>query len=146
MASGRIIRTPLAAAPAVGTIVLAWALLERPVAWATFAALALLALAPTIPTGDVRRVALAGGATVGALAIGFDTWPHRALGEAWSALHAAPAVRAPFDPLGFPSLHGLVACSARKASIAAMPRAASRRSCARWWRRGAGGPFSCQAR
>ena len=31
------------------------------------------------------------------LAVVFDTWPHRGLDDAWTALHDAPAVRAPFD-------------------------------------------------
>jgi transglutaminase-like putative cysteine protease len=112
-------RTLVAAAPAVGTILVAWALLERPVSWGAFVALGLLALAPTIPTAAGHRVALAGTALVAALAVAFETWPYRAVGDGWAALHDAPAVRAPFDPLGFPSLHGLVAFTGFGLALAA---------------------------
>jgi protein-glutamine gamma-glutamyltransferase len=127
LARTSILRAPLAAAPAVGTIVLAWALLERPVSWGVFAGLSLLSLVPTVPIGNRRRIALIGGAGIGALALGFGTWPHGALADAWKAFHDAPAVRAPFDPLAFPSLHGLVACTAFGLAFAAALGVAARR-------------------
>ena len=63
-----------------------------------------------------------------ALAVAFDTWPHRALDRAWSALHDAPAVQAPFDPTAFPSLHGLVVAAAFGLALAASLGAAARRT------------------
>ncbi|HEY7178457.1 MAG TPA: transglutaminaseTgpA domain-containing protein [Gaiella sp.] len=127
MARAQVVREPLAAAPAAATIMLAWSLLERPVSWGAFVALTVLALAPTVPVARRARVALIACSVVGALAIGFDTLPHRALEHAWKALHDAPAVRAPFDPLAFPSLHGLVACTAFGLALAAALGVAARR-------------------
>jgi transglutaminase-like putative cysteine protease len=124
--AGRL-RRLFAVAPAVGTIVLAWALLERPVSWGAFAALALLALTPTLAAEHGRRTALAACVVVPGLAVGFETWPHRALESGWRALHDAPAVRAPFDPLAFPSLHGLVACTAFGLALAAALGVSARR-------------------
>ena len=128
MADLRAVRSVVAAAPAVATILLAWALLERPVSPWTFVALALLALVPALGAGNPTRAALVAVvvAAVG-LAVAFETWPHRALGDAWGALHDAPAVRAPFDPRGFPTLHGLVACAAFGLALAASLGVAARR-------------------
>jgi transglutaminase-like putative cysteine protease len=117
----------VAAAPAVGTIALAWALLERPASWPGFVVAALFALAPTVPRRDGARVAVAAGAIVVALAFVFRTWPHRALGHAWGALRDAPTVRAPFDPAAFPSLPGLVACAAFGLALAAALAVSGRR-------------------
>ena len=58
----------------------------------------------------------------------FGTWPHEALGDAWTALHDAPAVRAPFDPVSYPSLHGLVAIAAFGLALAATLAAVTRRT------------------
>ena len=52
MASARGLRPLAAAAPAVGDDPAAWSLLERPVSWGAFVALALLALVPALPLGD----------------------------------------------------------------------------------------------
>ncbi|HET8741323.1 MAG TPA: transglutaminaseTgpA domain-containing protein [Gaiella sp.] len=127
MASGRSLRVAVAAAPAVGTIALAWALLERPASWPGFVIAALLALAPTVPRREDARAAVAVGAVVVALAAVFRTWPHHALAHAWGALHDAPTVRAPFDPGAFPSLHGLVACAAFGLALAAALAVSTRR-------------------
>lgn len=120
-------RVLVAAAPAVATIVLAWALLERPASWAAFGIVSALALVPTLHSDPGRRVLLSVAATGCALSLVFGAWPHHALGEAWAALHDAPAVRAPFDPAGFPSLHGLVACTAFGLALAAALAVAARR-------------------
>jgi transglutaminase-like putative cysteine protease len=127
LARASCLRPLVAAAPAVGTIVVAWALLERPVSWGGFAALSLLALVPTLLGESARRTGLAVAALLVGLAIAFETWPHRALESGWKALHDAPAVRAPFDPLAFPSLHGLVACTAFGLALAAAVGVAARR-------------------
>jgi transglutaminase-like putative cysteine protease len=117
----------VAAAPAVGTIVLAWALLERPVSWPGFLLVALLALAPTVPRGARSLVTVAVVATTIALAALFHTWPPIALADAWDALHDAPAVKAPFDPAAFPALHGLVALAAFGLALAAALAVSARR-------------------
>jgi transglutaminase-like putative cysteine protease len=127
LARARVVRTTVAAAPPVATIVTAWALLEKPVSWGAFAAMAVLALAPTVAAGKSRRLGLACAASLCGLAVAFDAWPHQALGEAWTALHDAPAVRAPFDPAAFPPLHGLVAATAFGLALAAALGVASRR-------------------
>jgi transglutaminase-like putative cysteine protease len=128
LASARALRAVVAAAPPVATILLAWALLERPVAPSVFVALALLALVPALGAGSPARAGLAAAAVaVVGLSVAFETWPHRALGDAWGALHDAPAVRAPFDPAGFPALHGLVACAAFGLALAASLGVAARR-------------------
>jgi transglutaminase-like putative cysteine protease len=123
----RQLRATVAAAPAVATIMLAWALLERPVSWSAFVLAALLALVPTVSRGDVGRAGGGAVALVLGLAVVFRTWPHRALADAWAALHDAPAVRAPFDPTGFPLLHGLVACAAFGLALAAALAVSTRR-------------------
>ena len=61
------------------------------------------------------------------LAVAFATWPHAAVGDAWTALHDAPAVRAPFDPTAYPSLDGLVVVAAFGLALAASLAAATRR-------------------
>ena len=106
------LRGPLTAAPLVVTVVLAWAMLEDPVAWRTFVAVAVLALAPALPLRTAHRIGACVLAALAALAVSFGAWPQEALGDAWTALHDAPAVRAPFDPASYPSLHGLVAIAA----------------------------------
>ena len=127
MASSRRFRPLVAAAPAVGTILFAWSLLEQPVSWGAYVALALLALVPALPLARRASVALGAGAVLAALALAFETWPHRALAQAWAALHDAPAVQAPFDPLGFPTLHGLVACTGFVLALAAVIGVVARR-------------------
>ncbi|HEY1317049.1 MAG TPA: transglutaminaseTgpA domain-containing protein [Gaiella sp.] len=127
MARGLGVRPLVAAAPAVATIAVAWALLERPVSWGAFAALAVLALVAAVPAGHGRRTGLVAAAVVAGAMVAFDTWPHRALTTGWKALHDAPAVRAPFDPLAFPALHGLVACTAFGLALAAALGVSARR-------------------
>src|SRR5262245_60179388 len=127
LASGLRLRPLLAAAPAVGTIMAAWALLERPVSWGAFGALAVLALVPMLAGAGGRRTALAVVALLVGLAVAFETWPHRGLETGWKALHDAPSVRAPFDPLAFPALHGLVASTAFGLALAAAFGVAARR-------------------
>jgi transglutaminase-like putative cysteine protease len=127
LARGANLRPLLAAAPAAGTITAAWALLEHPVSWGTFIALAVLALGPALPVGGARRIGVVAAALVAGVAVAFDTWPHRALETGWKALHDAPAVRAPFDPLAFPALHGLVACTAFGLALVAVFGVSARR-------------------
>jgi transglutaminase-like putative cysteine protease len=127
LARARQLRFTVAAAPAVATIVLAWALLERPVARPAFAAAVLLALVPTLPRGRAVRATSAVAVVVAGLAVSFSTWPQRALDDVWAALHDAPAVQAPFDPAGFPLLHGLVVCVALSLALAAALAVAQRR-------------------
>ena len=127
MASARSLRPLAAATPAVGTILFAWSLLERPVSWVAYVALGLLSLVPALPLTYRARVAAAAGVALAALALAFETWPHRALERAWAALHDAPAVQAPFDPLGFPTLHGLVACAGFAVALAAVLGVVARR-------------------
>jgi transglutaminase-like putative cysteine protease len=66
--------------------------------------------------------------TLAAFAVSFRMWPHEALDAAWTALHDAPAVRAPFDPATYPSLHGLVAIAAFGLALAATLAAVTRRT------------------
>ncbi len=120
-------RGVLAAAPAVATILVAWASLEDPPSWPAFAVAAALALTPGLVVRDVGRAIVAGAASVSALSLVFRTWPEHALGSVWSALHAAPAVQAPFDPDGFPELHGLVAMAGFGLALAATLGVAYRR-------------------
>ncbi len=122
------LRGPLIAAPLVATVVLAWAMLEEPAAWRSFVAVGALALAPVVPLGPAARVGAGVAAALGALAVSFRTWPHAALADAWTALHDAPAVRAPFDPASYPSLHGLVAIAAFGLAVAAALAAVTRRT------------------
>jgi transglutaminase-like putative cysteine protease len=118
---------PLVAAPVVATVVLAWALLEDPVSWGPFVACGLLAVGPSVARGTTSRLASSVAVSLIALAVAFDAWPHDALREAWTALHDAPAVRAPFDPASYPSLHGLVAIAAFALALAGSLAAVSRR-------------------
>ena len=127
MASARGLRSLAAAAPAAATILLAWSFLERPVSWGAFVALALLALVPALPLGNRGRISVGAGAVLAALTLAFETWPHRALQHGWAALHDAPAVQAPFDPLAFPTLHGLVACTGFGLALAAVLGVVARR-------------------
>jgi len=122
------LRGPLTAAPLVATVIVAWAMLEDPVAWRTFAAVAVLALVPAFPLGAAARIGACALAGLAALTVSFGTWPHEALGSAWTALHDAPAVRAPFDPVSYPSLHGLVAIAAFSLALAATLAAVTRRT------------------
>ena len=121
-------RGPLTAAPLVATVVLAWTMLEEPVDWPTFLAVALLALVPSLPGDAAVRTGACVAAALGALAVSFGTWPHEALGDAWTALHDAPAVRAPFDPEAYPQLHGLVAVAAFGLALTATLAAVARRT------------------
>ena len=128
MADARALRPVVAAAPAVATILVAWALLERPVSPWAFVALAVLALVPALAVENTTRAALVAVAVaVVGLSVAFETWPHSAVGDAWSALHDAPAVRAPFDPAGFAPLHGLVAFAALGLALAASLGVVARR-------------------
>jgi hypothetical protein len=121
------IRAAVAAAPAVGLVVAAWAMLEEPAAYPRFVAAAVAALL-VATIRDVRWLVAAGvlGAVVG-LAVAFGTWPHRAVADAWDALRDAPVVQAPFDPSAFPSLHGLVVAAAFGLALVAALGAATRR-------------------
>lgn len=116
----RGLRTTLAALPAVTVVVLAWALLEDPVSLPAFLAVAILATTPALFENVRARLGIAVGAMLLASSAAFSTWPHRALDEAWTALHDAPAVRAPFDPVAYPGLHGLVALAAFGLALAAV--------------------------
>ena len=127
MARARGLRSLAAAAPAAATILLAWSFLERPVSWGAFVALALLALVPALLLGNRARIAVGAGAVLAALTLAFETWPHHALEHGWAALHDAPAVQAPFDPLAFPTLHGLVACTGFALALAAVLGIVARR-------------------
>ena len=127
MARARGLRSLAAAAPAAATILLAWSFLERPVSWGAFVALALLALVPALLLGNRARIAVGAGVVLAALTLAFETWPHRALEHGWAALHDAPAVQAPFDPLAFPTLHGLVACTGFALALAAVLGIVARR-------------------
>jgi len=127
LVDARGLRPVAAAAPAAATVLLAWSLLERPVSSGAFVVLALLALVPALPLGIRPGIAVGVGAVLAALALAFETWPHRALEHAWVALHDAPAVQAPFDALAFPTLHGLVACTGFALALAAVLGVVSRR-------------------
>ena len=127
MAERLTVRPALAAAPAAGVVAFAWALLEEPVSWRAFAAAATLGLVPSLFHGREWRAAASAATIAAALAVAFGTWPHRALDRAWSALHDAPAVQAPFDPAAVPSLHGLVVAAAFGLALAASLGAAARR-------------------
>ena len=121
-------RAALAAAPAVAVITYAWTLLEAPVSARAFLAAAALALTPAL-FGDWRwRIAVTAAVCVAALAVVFETWPHRAVRDAWEGLRDAPAVQAPFHPADFPTLHGLVVVVAFGLALVASLGAASRRS------------------
>ena len=117
----------LAALPAAAVVVAAWALLEDPVAWPGFALATGLALTPAFVVPVWGRAAVALAATVTLLAVVFDTWPHLGLDAAWTALHDAPAVRAPFDPGSYPALDGLVVLAAFGLALAAVLAASARR-------------------
>ena len=111
MASRSVVRGVLAAAPAVAVVVYAWTLLEAPVSWPAFG-VAFLALVPVAAPGGRWRAGLALAATAAAVSIAYETSPWSGVDQAWSALHDAPAVRAPFDPVFYPSLHALVVLAA----------------------------------
>ena len=128
MASAADVRGALVAAPLVATVTLAWTLLEEPAAWRAFAVVGALALAPTLVRATSRRAAVTAFAGLGALAVAFGAWPHDALGAAWTALHDAPAVRAPFDPATYPKLHGLVVVAAFAIALVAALAAVARRA------------------
>ncbi|HET9243982.1 MAG TPA: transglutaminaseTgpA domain-containing protein, partial [Gaiella sp.] len=121
------LRGVVAAVPVVATAMVAWALLEEPVAWWTFAACGALAVLPTAARATGPRALLTVAAALLALTVAFKSWPHRGLDDAWTALHDAPAVRAPFDPAAYPSLHGLVVVVAFAVALAGALGAASRR-------------------
>jgi protein-glutamine gamma-glutamyltransferase len=128
LADGRPdVRAVVAAVPVVAAATVAWALLEEPVAWWSFATCGALALLPTMARATGPRALLAGAAAVLALVVAFRDRPDDALGNAWTALHDAPAVRAPFDPAAYPSLHGLVVLVAFCVALAGALGAASRR-------------------
>ena len=116
----RRLRTALAALPGAAVVVLAWALLEDPVSLPAFVAVTIIAMAPALFESVRARLGIAVGAVLLASSAAFSTWPHRALDEAWTALHDAPAVRAPFDPIAYPGLHGLVALAAFGLALAAV--------------------------
>ena len=116
----RRLRTALAALPGAAVVVLAWALLEDPVSPPAFVAVAIIAMAPALFESVRARLGIAAGGVLLASSAAFSTWPHRALDEAWTALHDAPAVRAPFDPVAYPGLHGLVALAAFGLALAAV--------------------------
>ena len=63
-----------------------------------------------------------------ALAVVFETWPHRAVRDAWEGLRDAPAVRRPSTPADFATLHGLVVVVAFGLALVASLGAVSRRS------------------
>jgi transglutaminase-like putative cysteine protease len=121
------IRPALAAAPAAAVVAVAWSLLEEPASRGDFAVAVALALVPALPRERAGRAAAAVVAITLGLALAFDTWPHRALDRAWSAVHDAPAVQSPFDPTAFGSLHGLVVVAAFGLALAASLGAAARR-------------------
>ena len=108
-------------------VAFSWALLEEPLAWREFVATAMLALVPALFRGRPWRAAASCLAILAAIAVAFDTWPHRGLDRAWRALHDAPAVQAPFDPSAFPALHGLVVTAAFALALSAALGAAARR-------------------
>lgn len=123
----RLVLAPVAAAaPAAAVCGLAWALLEDPVRPSPFVAVA-LALLPAVLRDVRERIATAVLVTVALLSLAFETWPHRALARAWTALHDAPAVRAPFDPGAYASLHGLVVAIAFGVALAVSLAVAARR-------------------
>jgi transglutaminase-like putative cysteine protease len=120
-------RAVLAAAPAVGVVMYAWALLELSAAPGAFAAAAGLALLPALLADWRWRAVAAIVAAAAALAVAFETWPHRGVRGAWDGLRDAPAVRAPFDPSDVAALHGLVVVTAFAFALVAALGAASRR-------------------
>jgi transglutaminase-like putative cysteine protease len=120
-------RAVLAAAPAVGVVVYAWALLEVPAAPGAFVAAAALALLPALVAHWPWRVVAALVGVAAALSVAFETWPQRGLRGAWQGLRDAPAVHAPFDPSDVAALHGLVVVTAFAFALVAALGAASRR-------------------
>jgi transglutaminase-like putative cysteine protease len=120
------VRDAVTAVPAVATVLVAWSMLEEPVVWRTFAVAGALAVLPTL-FGGASRIGVAVLAAGAMLAVAFSTWPHSALGDTWTALHDAPAVRAPFAPTAYPSLHGLVVVAAFGLALGASLAAATRR-------------------
>ncbi len=127
MADPLSFRAALAAAPAVGVVMYAWALLEAPAAPNAFVAAAWLALLPALLADWRWRVAAALGAGAVVVAVAFGTWPHRGFRAAWDGLRDAPAVHAPFDPSDVAALHGLVVLTAFAFGLVAALGAAARR-------------------
>jgi len=102
----------VAAAPAVAVVLFAWAHLEESVSWPSFVVAGALALAPSLALEVRTRFAAALGSAVIGLATLFGEVPHTAARSAWTALHDAPAVRAPFDADAYPALHELATLTA----------------------------------
>ena len=128
MSSAQVqLRGPLVAGPLVATIVLAWALLEEPLAWRAFVVAGALALVPTAFRDRAWVVTASALAVLATLGVAFGAWPPAALRSAWTALHDAPAVRAPFDAASYPALHGLVVLAAFGLALAAALAATARR-------------------
>ena len=120
-------RAVLAAAPPVAVVLYAWSLLEAPVAWGAFLVAGFLALLAAV-LRDLRwRLAAGVVGSVLAVVAAFDTWPHRGARDAWDGLRDAPAVQAPFDPVRFGTLHGLVVLVAFCLALLAALGAASGR-------------------
>ena len=120
-------RAVVAAAPAVAAVTVAWASLEDPVSWRAFGLAAVLGLTPSLMRAGRWQAVVGAVVFLAALAVLFETWPHAALGDAWNALHDAPAVRAPFDPAEQPALHAVVVlCGFALALVAALGASARR--------------------
>ncbi len=128
MAEPVSLRAVLAAAPAVAVVVYAWTLLEAPASAGAFLAVAALALSGALPRQWRQRAVVAVVLATAALATAFETWPHRALRDAWEGLRDAPAVQAPFGPGDFPTLRGLVVLMAFAFALLAALGAASGRT------------------
>ena len=103
-------------------------MLEEPVAWWPFVAGGALALAPTAVRGHAWCAVTTALSVAATLGVAFGAWPHEAVGEAWTALHDAPAVRAPFEAAAYPALHGLVVIAAFGLALAAALAAVARRT------------------
>jgi transglutaminase-like putative cysteine protease len=117
----------VAAAPVAGTCAYAWTLLEDPLSPWPFVAVVALALLPALVRGARDRAGAAVLVAASALALAFETWPHRALGDAWTAFQDAPAVRSPLDPGAYPSLHGLVVAIAFGVALSVCLASAARK-------------------
>ena len=110
--SGSRLRLVVAAAPAVGILLLAWAFLEEPIAWPPYVVAGGLALTPLLTRSPGGRFLVAAIAATAGLVAVYAQPPHEAARSAWGALNDAPAIRAPFDPEAYPALHDLVVLSA----------------------------------
>jgi len=117
-------RAVLAAAPAVAVVMYAWTLLEQPAARGAFVVGAVLALVPAFFADRRVSLATAFALPMAALAVAFETWPHRGARAAWEGLRDAPAVQAPFDPADVTALHGLVVLTAFAFALTAVLGAA----------------------